>query len=76
VIELKSESDSLKELKKKMQLWMANGCRLAWLIDAQDQTTYIYRPNQQTETMVGFNSALSGEAELPGFELDLKELIA
>jgi Uma2 family endonuclease len=75
VIELRSKTDSLKTLQKKMQEWIDNGCRLAWLIDVQDQKVYIYRPGKSVEMIDSFKSKLSGEQILPGFELDLKLLI-
>jgi Uma2 family endonuclease len=74
VIELRSKTDSLKILQKKMQEWTDNGCRLAWLIDVQDQKVYIYRPGKKVETIDSFNTKLSGEQILPGFELDLNIL--
>jgi Uma2 family endonuclease len=33
VIELRSKSDSLSELKSKKERWIKNGCELGWLID-------------------------------------------
>lgn len=74
VIELKSESDLLKNLQEKMQEWLSNGCRLAWLIDAQAQQVYIYRQNKPAEIISSFEGSLSGEDILPGFELQLQEL--
>jgi Uma2 family endonuclease len=35
VIELRSKTDRLNPLREKMQVWMANGCELAWLVDPQ-----------------------------------------
>ncbi len=74
VVELRSESDNLNKLKEKMTEWMANGCRLAWLIDPLEEKAYIYRPNKEIEEISSFNEKLSGENVLPGFELDLSEL--
>ncbi len=74
VAELRSESDSLNKLKEKMTEWMANGCRLAWLIDPLGEKAYIYRPNKEIEEISSFNEKLSGEDVLPDFELDLSEL--
>lgn len=71
VIELLSPSDSLNTTKKKMQdVWMANGCRLAWLIDPKTETTHIFRANGEI-LIVGFDKPLSGEDVLAGFELTL-----
>lgn len=73
VLELRSQSDRLKDCREKMDDWMANGCRLSWLIDLTNQTTYIYRPNQETQVITGLDQ-LSGEDVLPGFTLDLSNL--
>lgn len=76
VIEIRSESDRLGKLKKKMtDTWLANGVRLAWLIDPKTQKTYIYRPGKPIEELKGFDRILSGEDVCPGFELDLKKLL-
>lgn len=71
VIELLSETDLLKTAKTKMEdVWMANGCRLAWLIDPKTQTTHIFRANGEIQ-IVGFDKPLSGEDVLPQFTLSL-----
>ncbi|TAL60659.1 MAG: Uma2 family endonuclease [Bacteroidetes bacterium] len=74
VIELKSHTDTIKALQGKMQEWLDNGCRLAWLIVAEEQKAYVYRPNKEIKIITGFDSILSGEDILPGFKLDLHEL--
>ncbi|HRI59576.1 MAG TPA: Uma2 family endonuclease, partial [Saprospiraceae bacterium] len=72
VIEVRSPSDSLTELKEKMaEAWMANGVRLAWLLDPESQSACIYRADGSSETINGFDYKLSGEDVLPGFEFDL-----
>jgi Uma2 family endonuclease len=74
VIELRSKSDSLSQLKSKMEKWMENGCELAWLIDPIQQKTYIYQPNVAVYEVTDFDQKLSGGTLLPGFELDLARL--
>ncbi len=75
VLELMSNTDSLKDAQKKMsEEWMANGCRLAWLINPKTQKTYVFRENREIETVVGFDKKLSCEGVLVGFELDLSIL--
>lgn len=73
VLELRSASDELVELKKKMEKWMENGVRLGWLVDTQNRTTHIYRPGQEPEKL-DFTEKLLGEDVLPGFEINLSEL--
>ena len=43
-----------------------SGLRLGWLINPQDQTVEIYRPNQDVE-IVNLPTTLSGDDVLPGF---------
>jgi Uma2 family endonuclease len=73
VIELRSESDSLKTLKTKMEEYIENGTLLGWLIDRIDRKVYVYRPNTAVEELDN-PSTLSGENILPGFVLDLSEI--
>jgi Uma2 family endonuclease len=73
VIELRSKTDSLQQLKLKMEKWMSNGCTLAWLIDPIEEKTYIYSGNK-IEEISGFTARISGTDLLPGFELDLSRL--
>jgi len=75
VAELRSETDRLNALKEKMVEWMNNGCRLGWLIDPMEEKAYIYRPDQEVQIINSFREKLYGEAVLPGFELDLSELL-
>ena len=74
VIELCSESDELKELKFKMEKWIANGARLAWLIDPKDEKTYIYQPNEEVEIKT-FDQSLTGKNVLKDFELILENVL-
>jgi Uma2 family endonuclease len=71
VLELRSASDSLSELKDKMEKYKKNGVPLGWLIDIKKQKTYIYRQNQEVEE-VSFETDLSGENILLGFSINLK----
>ncbi|BAZ15331.1 hypothetical protein NIES4071_72030 [Calothrix sp. NIES-4071] len=74
IIELRSPSDSLKELQEKMQEYIDNGVRLGWLIDRKNKRVEIYRPNQDVEILQN-PSTLSGEDVLPGFVLDLGKVM-
>ena len=73
IIELLSESDELGFAKVKMQEWMENGVRLAWLLDPFQKMSYIYRQNREVEILSGMIT-LKGEDVLPDFELNLSEI--
>ncbi|TAE27342.1 MAG: Uma2 family endonuclease [Cytophagales bacterium] len=69
VIVLRSATDSNTLSKKKMtDVWIANGCRLAWLIDPSEQLTHVFRANGEIQ-IIPFSKPLLGEDVLPGFEL-------
>ena len=75
VIELRSSSDTLAGIQRKMAEYMENGVRLGWLIDPLDplRRAYVYRPGVDVEILEGPES-LSGEPELPGFTLNLQPI--
>lgn len=74
VVELRSASDDLKPLREKMQEYINDGVCLGWLINPQDQEVEIYRPNQSVEVL-NSPASLSGEGVLPGFMLDLRQIL-
>jgi Uma2 family endonuclease len=75
IAEVRSEDDNLTELKRKMVEWIENGVRLGWLIDPNNETSYIYRADGSVDIVKGFDKKLSGEDVLKGFVLDLALLI-
>jgi Uma2 family endonuclease len=74
MLEVKSPSDDVADLQAKMEIYLANGMQLDFLLDVPAQTAYIYRPGQPAETVQGYDQELSGEPVLPGFRLDLRPL--
>lgn len=74
VLELRATDQPLRTLRDKMAEYIANGCRLGWLIDPQNRRTYVYWENGDVQT-IPFDAVLAGGEVLPGFELRLSELI-
>ncbi|MFN6568284.1 Uma2 family endonuclease [Dendronalium sp. ChiSLP03b] len=74
VVELRSLSDSLKDLQEKMQEYIENGVQLGWLIDRKNKRVEIYRPGKNVEILEN-PASLSGENVLPGFVLNLQGII-
>ena len=75
VIELRSDSDRLRDLNAKMEEYLDNGARLGWLIDPIDprHCVYIYRPGVAVEVLEA-PETLSGDPELPGFLLEMQRI--
>jgi Uma2 family endonuclease len=73
VVELRSKTDRLPDLLKKMSEYIANGTSLGWLIDPHKRRVYVYRPENEV-VILDKPDKVSGEPLLPGFELDLTKL--
>ena len=77
VIELVSPSDlrnqRYEDLQNKMQEYLDNGVKLGWLIEPKAKKVEIYRLGKQVEVLSN-PKTLSGEAILPGFNLDLSNI--
>jgi Uma2 family endonuclease len=73
VVELRSRTDRLEDLHEKMIEYLDNGVRLGWLIDPPSRAVWVYRPGVGVEKLDN-PSVVSGDPELPGFELRLEPI--
>lgn len=73
VIELRSRTDSLAALKRKMEEYLANGAQLGWLIDPKSRCVFVYRLGQTVERLDD-PQTIAGDPLLPGFVLDVTRL--
>lgn len=74
VVEVRSPSDGLAPLRRKMQTYLANGVEVGFLLDPTNETATIYRRGQEPEEITSFDTTLSAEPALLGFALDLRPL--
>ena len=74
VIELRSKSDELNYLQKKMEMWISNGALEAWLIDLIEENVYIYSKQTNYKLIPNFSEIISTTNVLQGFQLNLSEL--
>jgi Uma2 family endonuclease len=56
-----------------MKQWIANGAQLAWLIDSDAETVYVYQPNRPLEIRKGI-AKLAGKGPVKGFTLQLRAI--
>jgi Uma2 family endonuclease len=71
VIEIKSDTDRLSKLQRKMREYIEQGAELGWLINPAKRTVEIYRPNGSVETLAEVKK-IAGEGPVAGFVLNLK----
>jgi Uma2 family endonuclease len=74
VVELRSTTDSLEKLRAKMKVYVKNGARLGWLLDRKNRKVEISRQGREVE-ILDAPATLSGEDVLPGFVLDLSDIL-
>ena len=73
VVELRSPTDRLRILKRKMAEYIDNGAGLGWLIDPVEKCVHVYRSGHPDECLEN-PAEVSGEPILPGFTLRLKDI--
>ncbi len=73
VVELRSSSDRIQDVRDKMQEYIDNGARLGWLIDPETRTVEIYELGEEVETLYN-PERIAGDPVLPGFILDMKRV--
>jgi Uma2 family endonuclease len=73
IVELRSPSDGIKELRLKMEIWISNGAELAWLIDPIERAVTIYRAGEVPEHLIEPTS-VQGTGPVAGFELVMSRI--
>jgi Uma2 family endonuclease len=73
VVELRSATDNLKPLQKKMQDYQQVGVRMGLLINPKNQQVEIYRPGQEPEILESPISIDCSEV-MPGFILSMDRI--
>ena len=74
VAEIMSGIDRLPPLQRKMELYIANGALLGWLIGPYNQQVHIYRPDAAPEVLDN-PETINGEPVLPGFVFNVRNRI-
>ena len=74
-VEILSEGNTAREMKRKLREYFQAGVRLVWYIDPRTRTARAYMGVKEC-TEIGPDGSLLGGEVLPGFELPLAELFA
>jgi Uma2 family endonuclease len=74
VIELRSPSDRLLPLQRRLREFIRHGAQLGWLIDPSRRSVHLYRPAEPVQTVLSPEN-LSADPVLPGFVLDLSHIL-
>jgi Uma2 family endonuclease len=75
VVEVLSPDDRPGEVLEKVADWLRAGTRLVWVIDPEQRTGRVYRPDG-TVMLENEMNVLDGEDVLPGFSYRLAEVLS
>ena len=75
IVEVQSPSNSRQELIDKINLFVAYGTKLAWLIDADERVVIKFRPGREPEVLRDPEFVDGDEDVLPGFRFAVREKI-
>jgi len=73
MIEILSPGQTIARLSSRMTRCVANGVRLAWLVQPRMRRVYVFRPGQGRQDL-GSGDSLEGSDVLPGFTLPVDEV--
>jgi Uma2 family endonuclease len=74
-VEILSESNTKREMERKLRDYFEAGVRLVWLIDTKSETAQVFS-SPSSGRKLGKDQSLDGVDVLPGFRLPLRELFA
>jgi Uma2 family endonuclease len=72
-VEVKSPTDSKREMRRKTELYLAHGTKMVWLVFPDTQIVEVYMPDRDV-IEIGIDGVLDGGDVLPGFTLAVKVL--
>jgi Uma2 family endonuclease len=74
IAEVVSPTDSSSDVAEKAGSWLAAGVEIVLVVDPQNKTVCVYRPNQ--EIRIFSDGPIDLNAVVPGYHLDVAELFA
>jgi len=74
-VEVQSPDDSLPKMRAKARYYLANGCKIVWLVLPSKRLVEVYRADE-TEDILTEADTLDGGDVLPGFILPVKAIFA
>jgi Uma2 family endonuclease len=74
-VEVVSQSNRPAEIQRKVEIYLAAGVQLVWIVDKRQRTVIVHRADGTVATLrQGEGDEIDGEVVLPGFRLRLAEL--
>lgn len=74
-VEIRSPSNRLRQLRRKIEEYFERGVRMVWIVDPEDRTVTVYRAPDEGK-LLHESASLSGDDVLPGFQCRVADLFA
>ena len=72
-VEIRSDSNTWRELRAKAERYLAHGTQMVWLVDTDARSLELHRADAPPQTLRG-DDLIDGGAVLPGFRLPVSDL--
>jgi Uma2 family endonuclease len=72
-VEVLSESNTAKEIERKLKEFFKHGCSIAWVIHPFEQIAFVHTSPKRPKK-IGLRGTLDGGSVLPGFKLPMKKI--
>jgi Uma2 family endonuclease len=73
-VEILSESNTKKEMTRKVEQYLASCVELIWIVDPKKRLVTVHRPDAEPETLTP-KDKLKGDKVLPGFKLEISKFL-
>lgn len=74
VVEVVSPDDHYSDIDEKVDIYLADGVRLIWVIDPQRRKATVHTPDSDQPLHLKGDAVLNGRDVIPGFEIPLPKL--
>ena len=72
-VEIRSDSNTWRELRAKAARYLTHGTQMVWLVDTDARSLELHRADAPPQTLRG-DDLIDGGATLPGFRLPVSDL--
>ena len=74
-VEIVSPGDTMNEVDEKVEIWLASGAMMVWVVNPKRKTLTVYHA-QQHPLILTVDDFLEGLDVVPGFRIPVREIFA
>ena len=74
-VEIKSPDDSNRQMRETAAYYLANGCKMVWVVYPEQRMVEVYQPDADIQILLEKDTVDGGEV-LPGFQMPVAEMFS